>query len=1026
MAHPLFVDCGPMRFPPRVTICLVGGFLLGCLWPGPASADIDERTVPSQTYHAVFTLFYDGEYKDALSEFLAQGRRAIKTAQSRWIDSICYHTMSGECYYHMGQLPQAMEHYSSALKLYVAFSDWMVRVKFPPAIRAAGAGSYKRIPWGRSSRQARLGHYPDSMLIAQGRINNNPQFRQGGVIQQAVLFPIQVQEIVRCTTLAIRRRTELMGAACPHDPLTANLLAALSRRPGLPNHWSEAWIDVQLGLALIAAGKEDQALVHLQRAVVAAGQYDHPLTSTALLELGRLALARGDFTTAAKFFEEASYAAVNYFDGGVLEESFRYGAIAHLMANRPGIYPPLAPAARWAKIKNLRQLQTSLLLLAAENYAVLGQTRQAAGLLEDAGLAIGRRRMGTGWIGARLHFLRALVLFQERKVPEGNEALATAMSYMKHGSHWLYQIMLADQLYVNGAISARTAMELYSGVLRDPRPADWSANPMEGLAVLVTPHPMPLEHWFEVAMKRKEHETAMEITDRMRRHRFFSSLGFGGRLQSLRWILEGPSESLDQEAQLQRQDLLARYPAYDKLSQQSRQVRAQLAAEPLVAQTQDAVNKQKSALAQLGELSLLQEAMLREMAVRREPAELVFPPLRSTKQIQQALPRGHALLVFFATSRHLYGFLLNKDRYTYWQFGSTALLSKRIVGLLREMGHFEQNRELSVEDLADTTWKESAQQLLDMILKGSKADFSKKFQELIIVPDGLLWYVPFEALQVMADGQLHPLAARFRIRYAPTMSLAVPDGRGRKATGNTAVVVGRLYPRDEEAVAQAAFEKLADVLPGSVALKNPLPGPSAIYGALFDRLIVLDDIIPAEGGPYRWAPVQIERGKPGNSLDDWLTLPWGGPETVVLPGYHTAAESSLKRVNPAAAGAEMFLSVCALMSSGVKTVLLSRWRTGGRASFDLVREFAQELPHTEPSDALERAILVTTDSRLDLEAEPRVKRTAGIDPPKATHPFFWAGYMLVDSGTPASKPDPEPDKPVLKLKKPVQPAPKKP
>jgi hypothetical protein len=38
------------------------------------------------------------------------------------------------------------------------------------------------------------------------------------------------------------------------------------------------------------------------------------------------------------------------------------------------------------------------------------------------------------------------------------------------------------------------------------------------------------------------------------------------------------------------------------------------------------------------------------------------------------------------------------------------------------------------------------------------------------------------------------------------------------------------------------------------------------------------------------------------------------------------------------------------------------------------------------------------DSRLNLEAEPRVKRTASDDPPKASHPFFWAGYMLVDCG----------------------------
>ena len=117
-------------------------------------------------------------------------------------------------------------------------------------------------------------------------------------------------------------------------------------------------------------------------------------------------------------------------------------------------------------------------------------------------------------------------------------------------------------------------------------------------------------------------------------------------------------------------------------------------------------------------------------------------------------------------------------------------------------------------------------------------------------------------------------------------------------------------------------------MPGAVALQSPLPAPSAVYSALFDRLIVLDDIYPPEHGPYSWAPVQLERGKPGNSLAAWLSLPFAGPEVVVLPGFHTAAENSLKRVGPNGAGTEVFLSVCGLMSSGVRTVLLSRFSKG--------------------------------------------------------------------------------------------------
>ena len=289
----------------------------------------------------------------------------------------------------------------------------------------------------------------------------------------------------------------------------------------------------------------------------------------------------------------------------------------------------------------------------------------------------------------------------------------------------------------------------------------------------------------------------------------------------------------------------------------------------------------------------------------------------------------------------------------------------------------------------------------------------------------MLWYLPFEALQVEVDGRLRPLISRFRIRYVPTASLATSSGRGHSQTGNTAVVTGKLFPRDDAEVSQAAFERLAKVVPGAVALKSPLPAPSAVYGSLFNRLIVLDDLKPpAQNGdrfdPYDWALVPLDRGKAGSSLNDWLRLPWGGPDEILLPGFHTAAEASLAGVDQAAPGNRMLLTVCGLMAGGTRTVLLSRWRTGGQTSFDLVREFAQELPHTTPSDAWQRAVFLTAGSQLNPAAEPRIRRTVAGNIPKANHPFFWAGYLLIDPGTQPHRPDEAPDA-RLDFQKPARP-----
>lgn len=956
-----------------------------------------ERKAPSPTYFAVFSSFYAGNYKDALDGFESEGRSSIKTAQSRWIDSICYETMIGECYYQTGMLDKALEHYTNALGIYVTFNDWMTRVQFIP-IRSAGPR--KEAPWGVSTRQSQLGYYPATMQIAQGNVNNNDVVKQGGVYQQAYLYSIQPQEIVRCTTLAIRRRTEILGPLCKNDPLTERLVSALSRQVTQPNHWSEAWADVQRGLAFIAAGKEAQGIPCLQRSILAGAEFDHPMTSVALLELGRLALAKGEYPTAAKFFEEATISAVDYPDLGIIEEAFRYAALTHIISNKKGFYPPLELAWKWAKTKDYRHLRTSLALSAAENYSVLGQVKDAAAMIEDARSLLGKRKALPGRLGGRLNYLAAQILFQQRKIKEGQTAFYEAMAYMQQqGSTRIFQLNLADKMYTSGAATPRLAMEYYKELLRDPLPGDWLLNPMETLAVLSLPHSLAMEHWFEVALDRREVETAWEIADRARRHRFFSALDFGGRLESLRWVLEGPEESLDQLSQMQRKDILSRWPQYAQLSEQARTIRAKLADMPLVADDQAAWKEQSKALSELSSISMQQEVVLRELSLRREPAEMVFPPYKSLSDIKKALPKGHAILAFFIANRRLYGLLTNNSDYSYWEVSNPVTFMKQMIAALRDMGQYAPNYELTQKDLADTKWNQSSAKTLEALLKNSRGDLSKSFEELIIVPDGMLWFLPFEAMQVSVDGKMQSLISRVKIRYAPTMSLAVTTQPKRiKPTAKTAVVLGKLYPSDNESVSKEAFKQLSESLPGAVALKLPLPGPTSVYKVMFNRLIVLEDMTINDQDPFNWAPVPVEHGKTGGTLGEWMSLPWGGPEEIILPGYHTAAEDALKKSARGVPGDEIFLSVCSMMSCGAKTILLSRWRTGGQSSFDLVREFSQELPHTTPADAWQRAVLLETSTKLNVESEPRLKKAQIDEPPKADHPFFWAGYMLIDSG----------------------------
>jgi hypothetical protein len=235
-----------------------------------------------------------------------------------------------------------------------------------------------------------------------------------------------------------------------------------------------------------------------------------------------------------------------------------------------------------------------------------------------------------------------------------------------------------------------------------------------------------------------------------------------------------------------------------------------------------------------------------------------------------------------------------------------------------------------------------------------------------------------------------------RVRYAPTISLAVPDRRGIKPLARTAVVVGHLFPRDADEVAEREYEALRTGLPGAARLPRPAPGSPATFASVVDRLVVLDDIDGSgSGGPYDWSPIPAEKGQGGGALSAWLNLPWNAPDQIVLPGFHTAAENGLKRGGN---GSEVFLTTCALLANGTRSALVSRWRTGGKNAYELVREFVQELPHGSAAEAWQRSVLLSMNRELDPRQEPRLRMSAPDEPLKADHPFFWSGYLLVDTG----------------------------
>jgi hypothetical protein len=252
-----------------------------------------------------------------------------------------------------------------------------------------------------------------------------------------------------------------------------------------------------------------------------------------------------------------------------------------------------------------------------------------------------------------------------------------------------------------------------------------------------------------------------------------------------------------------------------------------------------------------------------------------MPPLTQATEIRRRLAPKQLILSFHWNSAGLQAALESHDRVATWQVRQPAAVAKEIAALAKSLCLFDPIAPVPTERLLASDWQAPAERIERLLFENSKVELAEGIDELVIVPDGWLWYVPFELLPIGSAGDPagdRPLLRDLsRVRYAPTRSLAVMP-RDDRGPGPVGLQLGRIARGEKE-----DSEASADAVAGGPAAVEEKPSVVVGFSNTGHR-------IDQHGGRVRrdsWRPpvrclIRLGRGRPCRSPLEPLrrTLPW--------------------------------------------------------------------------------------------------------------------------------------------------------
>lgn len=948
---------------------------------------------PPATYYSGVEVYRTGDVVSALELFdltISQGRR---TPQGLWLDSIPALAMRAECLYQIGDCVGAAEAIEAVMAISNSNSRWLTRVVWDTFSQPGVVRADRQYLWPAAAA-VNVITANRSTQFQSGVVVSEQTLLQGGVIEPFNIKVIDITEVMRGIATALHRRRILMGPLATDDPVAIAMLASIKFPASGVTPFGRANIESMRGCGYFAAGDDDRTVSAISGATFDGSVHDlSPVTLVSALHSASLADDVSDKVTAA--IQSANIAAA-------LEQiewigpSLKMAASYSNPQNAAEVGNLAASIAR-ALPRRFRLGSFHAAVAAADAYVTAGQLDLAANMLVSANEISSRRDVYcpridayAAWVAARLAAanssganggtfggasrtspsvtavmldpaislpLQRLNAFASGDLPavgrNRRNRSATLITLPR-----VFQQLRLPALLSTGANSS-TAGLIASVYIGDAPRWLWRTDPVDALGSAGYDSTPLHRVRINLAIASGNAEDIWRASNDYGVDRFLSRMPIGGRAASVRKMAWADLEQLDRASI----DFIESTPAMKAI--RTEVIRS--GRDPAAAPT-------------------LRAAANRIALTADHIPQGVLPEL-DPKDPLEGFPEQTAVLSMVEVDQAFQFVMMSGKRLRQWRIPS-AVIKKTMSAYLLASGMINSKARISANEKEVQGQRTSQLRLTKLLFPDDAIWQSVDELRLTIIPDGVLWYLPFETLLAELPDETSnvTLGDRFLVNYAPTIgSLRFPAGP--EATNKSVAFAADNFfvPRDAQRNDEVA-QRLA-AIPGVDAeiLKTT---PSSQIGTVAQHAVFASARGVNAADPLSMVPSPVGPATADTMLASWMSFPHDPPSSVFMAGVRSGLANG-------GDGSEIFMILCGLRTAGVRDAIISRWAVGGESTASLIEEYLQEVALSNPTIALTRAKTLLRQKEIIPAAEPLLGRLqSGREDITGNEPLFWSGYLL--------------------------------